>query len=451
MSSEILEEPSRTAVAGEFDICVVGGGCTGVFAAVAAARLGSRVAIIENGAFFGGVATASLVNVWHSIHDLSGTRQIIAGLTTEVMEHLLSRGAMSRHGDIGRESHVFNSAELALELDELVRGAGVRPFLHTRFVCPFLEGDRLAAVAVEDVSGRRAIRASYFVDATGNGALAARMGLPFRKHPSPQPPTTCALIQGLDEIRTRDPGFSLSSAVFDPGSEDSLPEGFLWLAEVPGLKDISMVAGTRVFSADCSDADQLTKAEMEGRRQVKVICDILRRDLPEGRGPLVALPARIGVRETRHIRCHHTLTEEEVLRGRRFRDAIANGTYRVDIHLPDRAGIIFKYLDGTEEFISRSKRETGRWLEDGAESADFYQIPFASLVPRCGVNVIGAGRLIDADPGAFGAIRVMVNCNQTGEAAGTACHLGVEENAPIGEIDSAELRSVLREQGSIVI
>ncbi len=449
----IKEEARRIPVAGEFDICVVGGGCTGVFAAVNAARLGASVAIVEEGGFFGGSATASLVNVWHSLHDVTGRRRIIGGLTMEMIERLGRRDAISTRGEKGKQHYVYNPAELTIELDQLVAEAGVRPFLHTRFVSPFsAEHGNLDAIAVEDRSGRRAIKASNFVDATGDGCLIAGMGLPFRKHKAMQPPTMCALLQGLDEIASRHPDFSLNAIAFDPMYEEALPRGFLWSADVTGLRDIWMVAGTRVFGVDCSDPDQLTRAEMDGRKQVKSICDILRKHfLHKGQGPLVALPARIGVRETRHAKCRHTLTEEEVLHGIRFPDAIANGTYRVDIHLPDAPGVIFRYLDGREEHISPGEHKHGRWLEEGKETASFYQIPYASMVPEGASNVLVAGRIIDADPGAYGAIRVMVNCNQTGEAAGTASHIALKSGVSVGKIGTKELRESLREHGSIVI
>jgi hypothetical protein len=191
-----------------------------------------------------------------------------------------------------------------------------------------------------------------------------------------------------------------------------------------------MLAGTRVFGADCSDADQLTQAEIEGRRQIRAVCDILREHfLPGEAGPLVALPAKIGIRETRHARCLHTLTEQELLSGRRFPDAIANGSYRVDIHNARGAGVTFRDLKDTT----------------------FYQIPYASLVPQGAKNLLIAGRSIDADAGAFGAVRVMVNCNQMGQAAGVASALALASRASVSEVDPAKLGQALARQGAIII
>jgi len=242
-------------------------------------------------------------------------------------------------------------------------------------------------------------------------------------------------------------------APFDPSVPEALANGFLWAAEVPGLPGARMVAGTRVHSADCSDADQLTRAEIEGRRQVRAISDIVRNHYAGGDAiALAALPARIGIRESRHAQCLHTLTEAEVLTGKRFADAVANGTYRVDIHYPDRPGLVFRYLDGTEEYVCPGQpTKKGRWRDPTAEDPTFYQIPYASLVPRGAKNVLVAGRLLDADRGAFGAARVMVNCNQMGQAAGTAAAIAVRQGIDVCDVSAEELRRTLKEQGAMVV
>jgi hypothetical protein len=449
----ISEEPREIPVAGEFDICVIGGSCTGVFAAVSAARLGAKVAVIENNGFFGGVATAGLVNIWHSVYDTTGQKQIIAGLTTEVVQRLKKRNGVTIRKPSESSHFVLNTEELKIELDELVMEAGVRPFLHTHFAAPVMKDGRLLAVAVEDKSGRRAIKASYFIDATGDGDLIVRMGFPFYKSDHLQPPTTCAIVRGLGKIQSSHEGFSLGREVFDPKYPNALKKGFLWSAKVPGSQDDTMVAGTRIFGADCSVADELTMAEIEGRRQVRVICDILRDNfMDDGSVPLVGLPAKIGIRETRHAECLHKLTETELLTGKRFFDAIANGTYRVDIHHADKPGLTFRYLDGTEVYVVPGEpNKVSRWRDESSEGATFYQIPYGSIVPLGSENMLVAGRVIDADMGAFGAIRVMVNCNQTGEAAGTAAYLALDGDDSVAKVNTAKLREMMKKQGSIII
>ena len=423
-SAAMIGEPARrTPVVHECDLCVIGGSCTGVFAAVAAARLGAKVALIESNGFFGGVATASLVNIWHSLADRTRKKQIIAGLTSEVIDRLGRRDAIA-----GR--YALNTEMLKLELDDMVSKAGVRPFLHALFVAPIVAGGRITAAVIEDKSGRRAIRAKQFIDATGDADVIARMGLEVYARKNVQPPTMCCVLRGMREIRKKHRGFNVCRAIFDKKYPQALRKGFAWRAGVPGATDHLMLAGTRVFGANCGDADELTRAEMEGRRQVRAVCDLLREHFMGGKGvPLAWLPAKIGIRETRHARCIHRLTVDEILSGKRFPDAIGNGTYPVDIHSATGEGVKFRHL----------------------KDALFYQIPFSSLVPRGARNVLVAGRCIDADEGAFGAVRVMVNCNQMGQAAGAAAWLALDSSKDVDKLDVAKLRTALKKQGAIVI
>jgi len=438
---DTIREPARDVpVAYHCDVCVVGGSCTGVFAAVAAARLGAKVALIESNGFFGGVATASLVNIWHALNGRSGKRQIIAGLTAEVIDRLRSRDAVTG----SPERHfVLNTEVLKLELDKMVVEAKVRPFLHTLFVAPVVEEGRMTAAIIEDKSGRRAIRARQFVDASGDADVAMRMGLEVYRREHVQPPTTCCILRGLKAVKKAHPGFSLRQVIFDKQYEQALRKGYAWSSQVPadcgcpdesavaGAEDHRMLAGTRVFGVDCSDADQLTRAELEGRRQVNAVCELLREHFLGGRGvPLVTLAAKIGIRETRHVRCLHQLAVDELLTGKRFPDAIGNGTYRIDVHSASGAGVKFRDLN---------------------KDVGFYQIPYASLVPRGAKNVLIAGRSIDADEQAFGAVRVMVNCNQMGQAAGVAAWLAIDSGSDVGAVDTAKLRATLKSQGALVI
>jgi hypothetical protein len=450
-----IHEPARTVpVIHECDVCVVGGSCTGVFAALRAAELGASVALIENNGFFGGVATAGLVSIWHSRFDTLGRLGIIGGLTSKVIESLARRGAAVLHANDPSKYATLNTAELAIELDAMiVAQPRLRPFLHTRFVQPVVEAGRITAAIIEDKTGRRAIRASIFIDASGDGDLLARAGLPSRRLGDVQPPTTCALIHGIEAVARANPGFSLGAAVHDVRFPGALKQGFLWSVGVTGVPDATMVAGTRIHHADCSDADQLTRAEIEGRRQVRAMRDILHDHFAGGEAvSLIALPAYIGIRETRHAECLHTLTEMEVLEGVRFPDAIANGSYRVDVHHSDRAGLTFRHLDGSEIYHAPgAPGVASRWRAPREFDPTFYQIPYRSLVPRGSFNLLVAGRLMDADRGAYGAVRVMVNCNQTGEAVGVAAVLAQRAGCPVGEVPVERLRSTLAELGAIIL
>ncbi|WP_223869287.1 FAD-dependent oxidoreductase [Paenibacillus sabuli] len=458
-----IEEPAkRIPVYDEADICVLGGSCTGVFAAVRAARLGARVVLVEKQNAFGGVATSGLVNIWHSLYDTTFTKQIIAGLTWETIERLARVDAVRAEEKSHSAGYALNTEELKIELDRLVLESGVKPYLHTAFAAPYVQDGELKGVIVENKSGRGAILARQFVDATGDGDLCARLELAHRVSPQFQPSTACAKISGWGEgggMPEDDPregglkGLNLNEARLKHREAYDLPEGFGWGRYVPGTKGIYMYAGTRVYHADSADGEQLTHAEIEGRRQVRAVMDLIRDHGPDNRIALVALPSYIGTRETRHVEARHRLKGSEVLLGTAFDDAIASGSYRVDIHHQDKPGLTFKYLDGTEVYVRPGyPHAVGRWRPDTGDSPTYYQIPYRSLLPQGPYpNLIMAGRMIDVDDEAFGGVRVMVNMNQTGEAAGVAAYLALHQDRPLDTVDPSELRRTLREGGSIML
>lgn len=443
----ITEEAKTSPVIYEADLCVVGGSCTGVFAAVRAARLGLKVAIVEGHNCFGGVATNAMVNIWHSLHDIDGKEQIIAGLTEEVIDRLRRRDAVIENPDRPSGAFMMNTEELKIELDEIITNHKIKPFLHTLFVAPYVQDSELKGIIVENKDGRGAILAKVFVDATGDGDLAARLGLETYYANHLQPGTTCAKISNLDKVE------KFSQLYRENREEYQLPETFIWNGRIPGKDDVFMLAATRV-SLNMSSAEQLTAAEIEGRRQVRAIIDLVNKSQPEANVNLLQLPARIGVRETRHVRCRQTLIGEKIMSGQRFPDAIANGTYPSDLHHTDKSGITFRYLDGSQR-ISRPAQETevSRWREPLTEEPKFYQISYQSMVPADNAypNLIVAGRMIDADEMAHAAIRVMVNMNQTGEAAGVAAYLALNSNRSFSEVNPDTLRKTLEKGGSAII
>jgi hypothetical protein len=429
----------------EADICVLGGSCTGVFAAVRAARLGARVALVEKQGHFGGVAP--IVCTWHSFFDTEFKRTIIGGLTRETVDKMRKTGAAEAIANNPSQGHVFRPGGLKVALDELVLAAGVKPWLHTLFSMPLVEEGRLAGVIVDGKSGRGAIRAKLFIDATGDGDLGARLGLAQYSYDSLLPPTTAAFLAnwpGPD-------GIGLGSLIREHGSEFQVQEGFVWGSLMPG-SNVYMLAGTRVNGVNCADSRDLTKAEIEGRRQVRAIMDLIGKYQAGSKVVLHDFPASIGIRDTRHFRCKYQLTGDDVLRGRRFDDAIANGSYRVDIHHQDKPGITLQYLNGSEVYSRPGMpSRKSRWREESATNPTFYQIPLRSLIPTRHENLMLAGRMLDADKTAFSAARVMVNMNQTGEAAGVAAYLALTGRKPIADVNPGAVRKLLSDGGSVII
>ena len=449
----IFEPARHTPIACEVDLCVVGGSCTGVFAAVRAARLGLSVALIEQNVLFGGMATAALVNEWHSTRDVAGQKTIIGGLTQEVMARLRKRGVVSEMGS-GRIQWRFNAAELALELDALVRNPDgekgfIRPFLAARCVGAIAEsrGEKTAisGVFIEDRSGRRAIRARFWVDASGDGVLLRAAGLGAWKNETLQPVNLQALQRGWQEIENGvlDRARKNWADEFGYPHENAAP----WPVGVSGADELRNVFGPRLNGVDASDADQYTHALLEGRRMQRALCLMLEKESGQPFS-VVAHAHALGVRQTWQACCEHRLRGEELLRGEPFFDAIAKGTYPLDIH--SAQGTSLRYLDGREEQISVSgERLWTRWRDEN-ESPTCYQIPFRALVPQNSANLVVAGRLLDADAQAFGGARVMVNCNQMGEAAGVAAFLCLQNRSAPSQLDAPALRSTLNAGGSLL-
>lgn len=446
-TATIIRPQREIPVIHDVDVCVIGGSCTGVFAAVRAARLGAKVVIVEKQNCFGGMATAAMVNIWHSIYDTEYRKQIIGGLSVEIIETLLRRNAAELTvNNPSRYCH-FNSEELKIELDTLISNHHVIPLLHSFFCDVICAGTQIDAVVIENKSGCGAIRAKVFIDASGDGDLAAMVKLPFKISSSPQPPTTCARIENIHLINN----LNLNSFINSHCHEFGMKPDTGWSCSVPGSCASWLYAATHVFDVDAVNAASLSHAEIEGRRHVRAIMDMLAKYYPEQPISLSALGSSIGIRESRHIETDYRLTEDDVLSGRRFDDAIANGSYRVDVHDCENGGFVFKYLDGKSTTHCGGRTTKGRWREETLENPTFYQIPYRTMTSKRISNLILAGRSINVDHGAFGAIRVMVNLNQTGEAAGVAAAMAADSGVNVSAIRADKLRAKLSEGGSVII
>ena len=441
----IVEPAKELPVVLETDICVIGGSCTGLFAAVRAARLGARVAIVEKQNCLGGVATTGLVNVWHSLHDVDGKQQIIAGLTHEMIERLKARRAVM-HNNNPNISYRLDTEELKIELDQLAVEQKLDVFLHTMYCAPYCQDGALRGVIIENKDCRQVILARFFIDASGDGDVARDMGLAAYRHEAIQPPTpTFKLYGDLSQV-------NVPALLQAYGAQYGLPEDWGWAGPIPAAPLLSFRADTHVFQADCSRAADLTRAEMEGRRQIRAVMDAINACAPVATDVRIAATCSlIGIRDTVHYESDYQLNAEDLLHGRAFEDAIAYGSYRVDIHHAHGAGITFRTLDGHEDvFNDRSSPPVHRFWRTGDDYARYYQIPLRALIQRKVPNLLLAGRMIHADADAFGAVRVMVNLNQIGEACGVAAYQAIHSDQPVWALDAKAVRTQLRHGGSAV-
>lgn len=450
----LLEKAHEVDILAKVDVCVLGGGTTGVMAAVRAARMGAKVAIVETQGNFGGNATSSLVCIWHTLLDFDFKRQIIAGLTQEVLERLDKRHALWTR-DIHREgcpsrmnrigTYVFNPQELKFVCDEMLLEEGVTCCLHTRVCAPWIEDGKLKAVIVESKNGRQAILADFFIDATGDGELAYRAGVPFEERDGKQPSTTAAVVRGYDGVK--DP----KKVLLDHLDAFGLP-AMGWDVEYPKAPEIQVLCKSNVFDNPLT-MEGMTAAEIEGRRQIKGIVDCLNR---YGGGEkdvvLLGLSSYIGIREGRSMKGLYTMTGEDLNNGVSYPDAIGYGSYPSDIHHADIPGCTFSYLNGMREYeLDGYPHKITWWKEKSDDYPRYWQIPYRALVPMEYDNLLVCARALSADRAAFGAVRVMVHLNQTGEAAGVAAALCVSQGVGNKDLDTDLLRRKMAEGGSIIL
>lgn len=450
----VIEPGREIPIINEVDIAVVGGGCTGVFAAIRSARLGARVAIIEATGSFGGVATNGFVCVWHTLCDTTLNRQIIGGLTEETIERL----KCIPHGirinlPKDEEKHVFrkstyanyhlNTEELKIELDTMLTEAGVIPYLHTKYSAPYIDNGELCGVIVEQRSGRGVILAKQFIDASADGFLGADMGMEVYRHETLQPATSAARVYGWDKLT--DPLNILKNNREYIGCRPGWQDG---LADIPNVMNWFK---SNVME-DCSVGDALTRAEMTGRAQIRRMLEVLRsQDSGADELALIGLSSAIGIRETRQLTCSYQFTADDLCYGRKFDDAVVYCAYPMDIHHPLK-NTAYRYLDGTEEIVEIGKENRlVRWRNDTDVYPTYWQMPYRSMLPKDIPNLLICGRAIDADKGAFAAARVMISLNQTGEAAGVAAVEALTSDRTVQNIDIASMRRKMKQGGSIIL
>jgi len=448
-------------VSGPYDVLVVGGGPAGLAAAIASGRNGARTALAERYGFLGGSATASLVGPFMTSFSGDGRTQIIRGIFDEVVRRMEALGgaihpskveAGSAHAAYQTFGHAhvtpFDSETLKVVAAEMVLEAGVTLSLHTDFVDPMMDGTSLAGAIVHSKSGLQALAARVVVDCSGDGDVAFRAGVPMMHgqtgNGAMQPMTMFFMVSHVDRAKVEayvraDPeanAWRLFGALVDearsrgefPIERDKLnlflqPDGRTWRVNV---SRISGVDGTKV--------EDLTRAEVEGRRQVRDLMAFFRRSLPGFEDAvLLETAAQVGVRETRRVTGEYVLTADDLKVGRHFPDVVALGAYPIDLHPATGGG------GGLAE---------ARRL--GLTTANVYEIPYRTLVPRAVEQLLVAGRCLSTTHEAAGATRVMSTCMAVGQAAGTAAALAAAAAVPPRHIDVGALQAKLRAQGAVL-
>lgn len=428
-------------VAGEFDIAVAGGGAAGFAAAIAAARLGSRVALIESEGMLGGNATVGGVSTICGMHYVSPDgemHRIVGGIAGEFVKSLEKSGnTLGPFAFRGSSGVAFNPWAFVRLCDEMaIKEKSLRLFLHAR-VIQVIQGGKPAGLVIHQVGGLRAIRAKVIVDATGDAEVARMAGAELRRGEQIMYPSMMFLMANADpeEVFWRDRAlFSrlLNEHWNDPNYKMPRREGSLIPTTRPHE---AQVAATRLTTggrddpaSDAADPDQLTRSEIEGRRQVDEIARFVRDMVPGFKESYVSCVApRIGVRETRTIVGEYTLTEEDILDARRFPDAIAANSWPIEDHIPD----------GRTE-----------WKE--CPPGKYYQVPYRCLLPTKVNGLLVAGRCFSATHEALASARTIAICMATGQAAGTAAHIAIKEKITPRKVPVKNLQKMLIDNGAIL-
>jgi hypothetical protein len=442
------------------DVLVVGGGNAGCTAAIAAARLGARVRLVERYGFLGGTATAALVAPWMTYH--AGTAgeegRVTGGLAQEFVDRLVAMGGSPGHipdaSDYVPTITPFDPEMHKWLLMAMCEEAGVQLLLHATFLDVVMDGARIAGVRVQTVSGPRELLARRVIDCSADALVAHAAGVPceqgnaeglvqpmtmmFRLSHVDLEGTAAWLREHPDQVRTSLPpdAFSADTLTAIAGFWDA------WkAAQAAGEVDIpreivSVFRGahpdevsvnmTRVTGLNPLDADDLTRAEIETRRQVMQLVAFFRTRVPGfARCRLAATPAQVGVRESRRIVGEYRLTGDDLLHARTFPDAVARSAYPIDIHNPKGSGTTTVRLPAGKT----------------------YEIPYRCLVPLRVDDLLVAGRCISVSHEALASTRLTPTIMTLGQAAATAAVQGLQAGVPPRRADIAALRASLVAQG----
>ena len=424
-----------------YDVVVVGAGSAGSAAAITAARRGASVLLVDRLAFMGGTSTAVLDTFYAFYTPGERPRRVVGGLGWEVARRLTADGvAFERPNTYGAGTGVTYDAEaLKVLWERLAEDAGVDLLLHTWVTGTRVHDGRLAAVRLWNKGGERWVEASAFVDASGDADVCAMAGVP---HDAPGDGGPTQSLSTLFKVANVD--IAAASAV--PKAElwrlmgEAAASGAYRLPRIEGswhrtpYDGVALVHMTRIPNVDATNPEQLTAAEVEGRRQVAEYHRFLRDRVPGfERSVIVATSPAIGVRESRRVHGDYRLTREDVLGGRRFADEIALCGAPIEDH---GAG------------GDTAWHHVGGGTDGGGSSV--YGIPYRTLLPLGIEGLLVAGRCFSATHDAHASARSMATCMAMGQAAGAAATLAVVADTVPRTVSGDTLREHLALDGALL-
>ena len=416
-------------------VVVLGSGSAGAVAAIASARAGADTLLIERYGFLGGTSTMVLDTFYGFYTPGDDTRRVVGGIPWEIVGRLAKRGMMlERPRSYGAGTAVtYDPETLKVIWEETALEAGVRLRLHTFCTDVVMEYGRVTGLVVDGKTGLGLIQAGMVVDASGDADICFHAGVPFQRAGEDGPAQSLTTTFRLGNVNVEQ-----ALAVKRPQLEElmkranlsgqyRLPreEGSVHITPLPGVVATNM---TRVAYVDATDPVQLTRAEVEGRKQALEYARFLRAEVPGyERAYLINFSAQIGIRETRRVYGEYRLTRKDVLSGRKFDDGIAQCGAPIEDHHPGR-NTRWEYIPG----------------------GDTYDIAYRCLLPLSIDNLLIAGRCLSATHDAHASVRSMGQCMAMGQAAGAAAALAMTSQRTPRTLPIQELQARLLADGVLL-
>ena len=413
-----------------YDLLVVGGGLTGSAAALAAARNGRSVLLVERINALGGAPSTMTVNPFMPyttrMPDTGETKVLSRGIFEELVNELRANGAMLYNA--------FNPEWLKIILNRKMEEAGVHLLFNHQLVDAEREENRVTAVLAAGKDGILRLKAKQFIDCTGDADLAFLAGFPCRLgRPEDglcQPMTLNFLVGNIDPEAFDTKGSNYVELWAEEKKRRPIRNPMdgimLFHTTIPSILRLN---ATRVVKKNPVDPWELTEADIEAREQIAELLQFMRERVPGCEKAQLVFSAPVtGVRESRMIDGEHVLTAEELIACTRFEDRIACGNYDIDIHNPEGSGTSHRFFPAGE----------------------YYTIPYRSLIPKGADNLLVAGRCISCTHEAQASIRIMPIVCTLGEAAGTAAAVALDAGVSVRDVDVPLLQDKLRKAGACI-
>jgi len=437
-----ISEPSREIpLYGEYEVAVLGGGPAGIAAAVAAARAGRRTLLIERYGFLGGMGTAAGVTNFCGLHaNVHGEmHRVVQGIASDLLARIDRLDGLNKpHLILGKIfAQAYDTAAYKIAADDLLGTHKVDVLFHALGAGVAMQDPaRVDALFVETRAGRQAVRAGIFIDCSGDGDLAAWAGAPYEvgdNHGHMLYPSMMFRLNGIDPAKAGDAWrtipqlmekaeakgthkFPRKGAIVRPQRHDAE-----WRVNFTQLKrdDGGAINGL--------EPDDLTRGEIDGRRQALAAFEFLRTVPGFEKAYIVDLPPQLGIRETRRIVGAYQLSGEDVLNCASFDDAIGVNAWPLEQHVAGNVEWSWPPIP---------------------QSRGFNHLPYRMMLPQRPGNLLVAGRCASMTREGHSAARVSGGCFVMGEAAGAAAHLALAGNTTVAKIDVAELQGLLEAQGA---